>query len=41
VPGAEVALQAVGDYTRVKVEGRDEGLELAPEIAAHIFVDDH
>lgn len=41
VPGAEVTIQAVGDYTRVKVEGRDEGLELAPEIATHIFVDDH
>lgn len=41
VPDAEVSLEPVGEYTRIKVEGRDEGLELAPEIATHIFVADH
>ena len=39
VPGAPVTVEAVDDYTRIKVDGHDEGLELAPDIASHVFVE--
>jgi len=37
-PGAELALEAVGEYISVRVPGVEGALELPPEVAAHIFV---
>jgi DtxR family Mn-dependent transcriptional regulator len=37
-PGAAVALERVGDYISVRVQGIEGALELPPEVAAHVFV---
>lgn len=37
-PGAELSLEAVGEYISVRVPGIEGALELPPEVAAHIFV---
>ncbi|NKX56215.1 metal-dependent transcriptional regulator [Arthrobacter mobilis] len=37
-PGAELTLEAVGEYISVRVPGVEGALELPPEVAAHIFV---
>lgn len=38
VPGARVTIASAGTHTLVTVAGASSGLELAPEIANHIFV---
>ena len=37
-PGAQMTLQAVGDYVSVRVPGVEGALELPPEVASHVFV---
>lgn len=37
-PGAELSLEAVGEYISVRVDGIEGALELPPEVAVHIFV---
>jgi len=37
-PGGTVRLSSAGTYVFVQVEGREEGLELPVEVAAHIYV---
>lgn len=38
VPGAAANISAAGGYVLVQVDGFGEGLELPPEVAAHIYV---
>lgn len=38
VPGNEAFVAAAGDYYLVKVDGYENGLELARDVAVHIFV---
>lgn len=38
LPGAKACFSAVGSYVLVKVEGHDDGLELANEVAVHVYV---
>ena len=37
-PGSVATVTAAGSYVFVRVEGRDEGLELPTEVAQHIYV---
>ena len=37
-PGANMTLQAVGEYVSVRVPGIEGALELPPEVASHVFV---
>lgn len=38
IPGAAARVSAAGSYVLVEVDGRGEGLELPPEVAAHVYV---
>jgi len=38
VPGARVAVTGLGDYVSLRVDGRDEAIELPLEVAAHIYL---
>ncbi len=38
VPGARVSVRRTGSYVLVEIEGREDGLELPIELAAHIYL---
>jgi DtxR family Mn-dependent transcriptional regulator len=39
MPGRTARVQRAGAYVAVRVDGEDEGIELPPEVAQHIYID--
>lgn len=38
MPGAKASFSAAGSYVLVRVDGREDGLELPNEVAIHVYV---